>query len=93
MQPSVDSLRFGSAPEVANAMLSNSLGIFKIFQMRYEVRIATDRVLVRVYGQDEPIEGGVAAISLDEAEKYGELVHRPCFPEQDMRNEKNFMYA
>ena len=29
---------------------------------------ATDRVLVRVYGQDEPIEGGVAAITLDEAE-------------------------
>jgi hypothetical protein len=30
---------------------------------------ATDRVLVRVYGQDEPIEGGVAAITLDEAEE------------------------
>jgi hypothetical protein len=24
---------------------------------------------VRVYGQDEPIEGGVAAITLDEAEE------------------------
>lgn len=35
----------------------------------YTVRDATDRVLVRVYGQDEPIEGGVAAITLDEAEE------------------------
>jgi hypothetical protein len=35
----------------------------------YTVRDATDRVLVRVYGQNEPIEGGVAAITLDEAEE------------------------
>jgi hypothetical protein len=33
----------------------------------YTIRDATDRVLVRVYGQDEPIEGGVPAITLDEA--------------------------
>ena len=35
----------------------------------YTVGDATDRVLVRVYGQDEAIEGGVAAITLDEAEE------------------------
>jgi hypothetical protein len=68
VQPWVDGLRFGSAPGVANAMLSNSLRVEKI-PGGYTVRDATDRVLVRVYGQDEPIEGGVAAITLDEAEE------------------------
>jgi hypothetical protein len=35
----------------------------------YTVRDASDRVLVRVYGQDGPIEGGVAALTMEEAEE------------------------
>jgi hypothetical protein len=35
----------------------------------YTVRDATDRVLVRIYGQCEPIEGCVPALTLEEAEE------------------------
>jgi len=35
----------------------------------YTVRDATDRVLVRIYGQRELIEGRVPALTLEEAEE------------------------
>lgn len=35
----------------------------------YTVRDATDRVLARIYGQCEPKEGCVAALTLEEAEE------------------------
>jgi hypothetical protein len=53
---------------VANATISNSLACREI-PGGYTVRDATDRVLVRIYGQREPIEGHVPALTLEEAEE------------------------